>query len=183
MAKKNISIQTDQLLSTIQKWLDSGWKKIFQFYIKNLQPLITDITIKQKKKSIKKNLSTQSFNNPHFFMWLGIAAIIAGILIFINPQRFIGWQVILVPLIAIVVPVIVDFFKTSSQEAKETLESYTGRNLIGKSFKLKAPLVNGQAELTIQSNKWILKGDNYPAGTRVRIIAVSKQTLFITEVA
>ncbi len=186
MAKTTIATQIDDVLGTVQKWLGKGRKKSFQFYVQALQPFMGDVVSNVKdiltNSSPEKHSLVQNFSKTRFLIWLGIASAIMGILILISPKLFISWQMILIPLIAIVGPWLMDFFRESSQEAKETIESYDGRELIGKAFVLKNDIVGGVLEMTIQGETWEIKGEDLSRGSRVRVVAVSEKTLFITSV-
>lgn len=187
MEKKQLTTQIDAMLSVVRESLNSARKEAFKFYIKTVKPKFfewfrnlkhsaehSDLESKLKKNSIVQNLSIS-----RFILWLGIAASITGVLILFSPSLFVGWQLVLVLLIAILGPWILDFFRESSEEAKDTLEDYVGRQFIGKVHKLKTPMVNGESDIEVSGELWVLKGDNYPKGTRVKIIAVSEKNLYV----
>lgn len=192
MKKKDITTQIDAMLSVAKSSLNLARKEVFKFYIKTLEPKTNELMTRVKhafehtdvEKGLKQKQNTVTQNLPlsRFILWIGIGASITGVLILISPDRFVGWQLFLVPLIAILGPWLLDFFRESSKEAKDTLEGYEGRQLIGNILRLSHPIVNGESTVLLNNVEWILKGDDCPKGGQVRVIAVSKKILYVTRV-
>lgn len=182
MAKNSITTQFDGILAISRGALDRLRKRIFQLYVQGLQPLVANLKHAFEHSSPKAKHVTHNFTKQRFLLWLGIAAGVTGLLVLINPAVFIRWQLFSIPLIAIFGPWLVDFFRESSKEAKDTLESYDGREFIGKLFTLKTAIVNGESEMTISDKSWLIKGEDCSEGSRVRVVAVNNDTIFTHKV-
>ena len=190
MKKNELTTQIDAVLLVIKKSLNRARKEVFKFYIKTVEPKMDELFVNIKDTAEHANLETKLKQSPitqhlslsRFILWLGIAASITGLLILISPDRFIGWQLFLVPLIAVIGPWLLDFFRESSKEAKDILEGYEGRYLVGKILRLKSPITNGESTVLLNKVTWTLKGDDCPSGSQVRIVAVGKKVLYVTRV-
>ena len=183
MAKNSITTQIDAIFAMSREALGRLRKKTFQLYVQGLQPLFANLKHGFKHSPPKTKHVTHNFTKQRFLLWLGIATGVTGLLVLINPAVFVSWQLFIIPLIAVIGPWVVDFFRESSKEAKDTLESYDGREFIGKFFILKTAIVNGESELVISDKSWRVKGEDCPEGTRVRVIAVNDDTIFTHEVS
>lgn len=190
MEKKELTTQFDEILSIIKSWLERARKETFKFYIKIIKPKTYELlgnvkdTIKHSDldKKLKKKSFTKSLSSSRLILWLGIAAIVTGLLILLSPDMFIAWQLFIVLFITFIGPRLWDFFQESSEEAKDTLGAYEGRQFIGKVHRLKKPIVNGKLEITVKEKTWILRGDDASKGTRVKIVAVSKENIYVVGV-
>jgi membrane protein implicated in regulation of membrane protease activity len=117
--------------------------------------------------------------SPQTLLWLGISAGITGLLILISPETFSQWQLLLIPIIAFIGSNLVALFQDTFQEAQKDYETYHGERLLGKTFVLKKPITNGETTILIEHKKWTLKGNDCPAGIRVKIVAVGEETLHV----
>jgi membrane protein implicated in regulation of membrane protease activity len=115
-----------------------------------------------------------------FFMWLAIAAVLTGILdiVFALP-----WQAELL-LFAILSAVAVfggrRFYKGPGMEPADN--PYLNRRqmgYVGRTFTLKEPVVDGRGRLTIEDTLWEVEGPDMPAGTRIKVTAVSGMSLIV----
>jgi membrane protein implicated in regulation of membrane protease activity len=115
-----------------------------------------------------------------FFMWLAIAAALTGIadLVFGLP-----WQAELLLFAALSVVAVFSgrrFYKGPGMEPADN--PYLNRRqmgYVGRTFTLREPVVDGRGRLTIEDTVWEIEGTDLPAGTRVKIIAVSGMSLIV----
>lgn len=115
-----------------------------------------------------------------FFMWLAIAAALTGIadLVFGLP-----WQAELLLFAALSVVAVFSgrrFYKGPGMEPADN--PYLNRRqmgYVGRTFTLREPVVDGRGRLTIEDTVWEIEGPDLPAGTRVKISAVSGMSLIV----
>ena len=168
----NLTVQFRETLEGLRK-------KAFQLYVQGFQPFLENIKHIFQHNSPKAGSIFQYLTMPRFLLWLGIATGVTGLLVILKPDTFINWQILLILLIAILGPWFLDFFRESSEEAKDDLESYDGREFIGKTLTLKVAIVNNEAQITIGDRTWLVIGNDCPAGTCVKVIAISEETMYV----
>lgn len=150
-------------------------KGLLNFQKSYLIPLTDKLAdIRAEPKPLWKRLFS-----PQTMLWLGISAGITGLLILISPETFSQWQLLLIPIIAFIGSNVFALFSETFQEAQKDYETYRGQRLLGKSFVLKKPIVNGEASILIENKKWLLQGNDCPEGIRVKIVAVGEGTLHV----
>ncbi|MGL4729500.1 MAG: NfeD family protein [Bosea sp. (in: a-proteobacteria)] len=115
-----------------------------------------------------------------FLVWLGIAAFITGVLV----QAFgIGWQAsALVFAVLAVASVLIG--RRISRSGRDTPEPSAHLNtraqtLIGQSFRLDRPLLNGEGQIKIGDSVWRITGPDMVAGASVRVLRIDGATLIV----
>ena len=109
-----------------------------------------------------------------YLLWLGIAAILTGLLSFLLSQTGIwGWQAqVLVFLALSVVCVLIGrrVFPTSgSEDTDEPLLNQRERQLVGRTATLEEPIREGHGRIRLGDTLWRVTGPDLPAGTQVRV--------------
>ncbi|MCK5896741.1 MAG: NfeD family protein [Cocleimonas sp.] len=112
-------------------------------------------------------------------MWFGIAAGITGLLLLLDSSFYWYWQLLLMLFIIFVGPLIFQLIRTVYLGADTVLAVYPGKQLIGQKITLKKEIVNGVSEAVLQGDSWEIQGDDLAAGTRVKVVAVKKNTLYV----
>lgn len=107
--------------------------------------------------------------------WLGIGAGITGLLMLVNPEGLWRWQLILVLGSVLLAPLLIDFWHSFQTVFTE----YPGKQLIGQVITLEQGIVAGAGNIRLDNLEWQLAGDDCPAGTQAKIIAVNDRTLYI----
>ena len=110
--------------------------------------------------------------------WLGIGMGFTGLLLLLNPDGLWRWQFPIIALIVLAAPYFADIIST----LKKPFTEYPGKQLIGQVVTLDEAIVDGKSEIRLDNQTWYLSGNDTPAGTQVRIIALSDRTLYITPV-
>jgi membrane protein implicated in regulation of membrane protease activity len=111
-----------------------------------------------------------------YLLWLGIAAIITGLLSFAFWETaFWGWQVqILAFLDLTIVSVLIGrrvFPTTGTADTDQPLLNQRERQLVGRTATLEEPIVEGRGRIRLGDTLWRISGPDLPAGARVRVIA------------
>lgn len=109
-----------------------------------------------------------------FFLWMGVAALLVGLLLTLIPE--LGWtyQVMLFALLSVgsIIAWRLRLRRHPTQTA-DPLLNRRGHQYVGRVFTLDAPAVNGHGKIRVDDSTWkVLVDQDYPAGTRLRIIGV-----------
>ena len=119
-----------------------------------------------------------------FFLWVGIAALILGALVFVFPFTTVSVQLILFGCIAVVSTVIGRKLLRKALIGGATtlpLLNRRGQQFIGETIVLDVPILNGHAHVTVADSKWRVKGPDLPVGTIVVIVGVEGNILIVAE--
>lgn len=120
----------------------------------------------------------EAFLPGAFFLWMGISALVVGIVLWLAPGIGIASQVALFAVIAI--GSVLAWRRLRPQKNAQVAASglnersslYTGR-----SFTLESPIINGIGQVRVDDGQWRVAGPDLPAGSCVRVIAVEGATL------
>lgn len=108
-----------------------------------------------------------------FFLWLGIAAGVVAVLLFVAPET--SWQVQFVVFsFASIVSLYVwqQRLKKQPTATDEPTLNRRGEQYIGRKFTLDVPVVNGVGKIRVDDSTWKIEGEDCEAGTRVEITGV-----------
>lgn len=114
-----------------------------------------------------------------FSMWFGIAAIITGLLLLLDTELDWYWQLFLIVSIVFIAPIVARLLMSLFGSADSVLTVYPGKHHVGKKVTLEKEIKEGEGEITLQGETWLVRGDNLPAGTRVKVVAVKKNILYV----
>lgn len=109
-----------------------------------------------------------------FFLWLGIAAGITGLVLLAVPE--LSWQIQLVIFAVLSVATVAGwrlYQRRHPTETEDTTLNRRGEQLVGRVFALEQAVVNGRGTLRVGDSVWRAEGPDLPAGTRVRVTGVS----------
>ncbi len=104
-----------------------------------------------------------------FLVWLGVAGIVTGIVVFIEPIAW-PWQWLLFAVLALVA--ILLWTRFSRTRSKQTDSPYLNRRadrFIGREAVLEQPIAGGFGRLTLDDTVWRIAGQDLPSGSRIRI--------------
>ena len=116
-----------------------------------------------------------------FFLWFGISALIVGtIALFVT----IGWQaqVIIFVTIAVIALVISRMVLRRETESEETeFLNQRAERLIGRTYTLTEPIVEGAGRLKIDDTFWRITGPDLAAGTKVAVVSADGALLKVAD--
>lgn len=113
-----------------------------------------------------------------FLLWLGLAAGVVCILVWVLPGLTVLAQVILFVIFSFVsIAVYVKFFREKESPSDQPLLNRRGEQLVDKVYNLETAIVNGQGRVKIGDAFWAVQGPDLPVNAAVRIIAVDSMTL------
>ena len=117
-----------------------------------------------------------------FLVWIGLAALITGILsLLLWETAFWVWEVqsVVFALLSVALVFIGRRFFVSSSASDEPLLNKRGESLVGRTAVLEQPIAEGRGRVRLDDTTWAVEGPDLPAGTRVRIIASSGRQLTV----
>lgn len=122
-------------------------------------------------------ITLEIFSPAEFFIWLGLAAGIMGLLAWqvdLNWQ----WQVFLFAVISVVSLMLgrAWFNKNPIQTDQPNLNR-RGQNLIGKTFEVEQAIVNGAGRVRVGETTWKVQGEDCSVGSRVRVVGINSAVL------
>ena len=117
-----------------------------------------------------------------FFMWLGISAILVGLISFVIDW---AWQEQAIAFAILAVAAVAlwwRFGRRHRQVLDETDQPFLNRRaegFVGRVFTLEKPIVDGSGTVRIGDTIWRVTGPDCAAGSRVKIARAEGATLFV----
>jgi hypothetical protein len=106
-----------------------------------------------------------------FFLWMGIAAGLVGIILLIAPDLTWQTQFIIFAIVSVVSIAVWRVYLNKHPIAtdKPTLNR-RGEQYVGRVFTLAEPIVNGVGKLKVDDTMWKIEGDDCDSGTKIKIV-------------
>ena len=114
-----------------------------------------------------------------FMLWLGLAAIIVGLVSF---GVTLAWQtqIILFALLAVAaVPLWRRFARHPSRDEGNAFLNRRSEALVGQEFTLDRPIAEGAGAVRVGDTVWRVQGPDLPAGSRVRVVRADGASLHV----
>ncbi len=118
-------------------------------------------------------LVLEAFVPGTFFMWMGIAAVVVGFLLWLVPSM--GWEYQIIAFAVISVASISSYrqyFRKHPVETDQPALNRRGEQYIGRTFTLGEPIVNGQGKIHVDDTTWKILGEDCEPGSRVKVVGV-----------
>jgi len=162
-------------ISTLsEKWVEQK-RTIRNSYFEHVNPRLGRLREKTTDFSFFKRLVSPD----NFFMWFGIAAGITGLLLLLDAGLYWYWQLLLILAIVFFAPMLARFVKSLFGSVDSVLTVYPGKHHIGKKITLKKIIKDGVGEVVLHGETWAVHGENLSAETRVKVVAVKKNILYV----
>jgi len=111
---------------------------------------------------------------PGFFLlWIGIAAGVTGVVVFLMPD--LSWEVqilIFAPLAVVAVVAARYYLLRNPIETADATLNRRGSQYVGRVFDLQDPIVNGIGKVKVADGVWRAEGPDLPIGAKVKVTAV-----------
>lgn len=113
------------------------------------------------------------FSPAAFFLWLGIAAGVVGLILMVIPLSW-EFQFLIFAIFSVASIVLsrryldLYFFKTDQPKLNRRGEQYVGRT-----FTLEEPIVNGFGKIKVDDTTWKIEGSDCEAGNKVAVTGVN----------
>ncbi|MEW5839062.1 MAG: NfeD family protein [Pseudomonadota bacterium] len=113
-----------------------------------------------------------------YFLWMGLAALVVGILSWLLPGMSFDAQTILFAVLSVTSIFLGKrFLKRHPIETDRPTLNVRGAQSIGRIATLREPIVNGVGRVHLDDTLWRALGADLPVGTRVRVVAVEGTSL------
>ena len=115
-----------------------------------------------------------------FFLWLGIAAIVTGLVKLIIPGMGLEGQAIVFAVCAVVSTVIWLFlWRRRPIDSDKPDLNERGTRMIGRQITLEEPMVNGEGVAKVGDTMWKIRGPDFVRGARVKVVDVDGTVLIV----
>ncbi|MCB1496532.1 MAG: NfeD family protein [Bauldia sp.] len=103
------------------------------------------------------------------FVWFGIAAILTGVVALFGD---LSWQIdlLIFAVLSLVLVIVGRRYFARRSESDEPHLNMRLDSMVGRSYVLPEPIVDGVGRIRINDANWRVKGPDLPSGTRVKVI-------------
>ncbi len=117
--------------------------------------------------------------SPTFFtLWIAIAATITGFVLYMMPQIEWQYQVLLFAILSVVSIVAWRAYHIKKPvTSDQPLLNRRGEQYIGRIVTMDRPVIDGYGKVQIDDLIWKIKGEDCPAGTKVKIVGIDNIVL------
>ncbi|MGE0565742.1 MAG: NfeD family protein [Pseudolabrys sp.] len=114
-----------------------------------------------------------------FLLWLGIAAVIVGVISLVIDW---SWQLQFVAFAVLsvaAIPLWRHFGRPVEDHSDHTFLNRRTDALVGRVFTLETPLIDGSGTVRIDDTVWRVRGPDAPGGSRVKVVSADGATLTV----
>jgi inner membrane protein len=114
-----------------------------------------------------------------FMMWLGLSALAVGV---ISLAGVLSWQAQLIAFavfVTISIPLWRRFARRVEQPEDQPFLNRRADALVGRTFTLEKPIVDGAGTVRIGDSVWRVTGPDTPAGQRIKVTRADAATLVV----
>jgi membrane protein implicated in regulation of membrane protease activity len=104
-----------------------------------------------------------------FMLWLGMAAIGTGLVLFVYPLSWEGSAILFAILALAAVALVRWLHRRDGSGAGEGVGRNRAQMMIGRIFVLDGPIAEGRGRVKVDDTVWRVEGPDLPAGTHVRV--------------
>ncbi len=111
------------------------------------------------------------------FVWFGVAALLTGVVALFS---HFGWQVELTVFVVLALVLAIAgrrLFARTSEPGEQPFLNDRGHRLVGGSYVLSAPIVDGHGRVRIDDTNWRITGPDLASGTKVKIVGADGAVL------
>jgi len=115
-----------------------------------------------------------------FFLWMGIAAVVVGLVAWLIPAM--GWefQLMLFAILSLVSIVAWRVYqRRHPDESDQPALNRRGEQYIGRVFVLETPIENGFGKVRVGDTLWRVRGSDAAAGRRVKVVGTEGVLLLV----
>ncbi len=117
-----------------------------------------------------------------FFLWIGIAAAVNALVVWLFPQ--LSWMAQLVSFSVLAILSLYLWHKLYKNPKKhvQPIIDHRGAQYIGRTFTLKEPIVDGIGKIKVDDTVWRVMGDDCETGSKIEITGISGVNLTVAKV-
>jgi len=113
-----------------------------------------------------------------FFLWMGVAALLVGLMLWLFPQVGWEWQLLVFALLSVASIVVWRLWSVRHPpHTDQPALNRRGMQYVGRVFSLQAPIVNGVGKLRVDDTMWKIEGEDCETGTRVAVTGIDGTVL------
>ena len=117
-----------------------------------------------------------------FFLWMSVASLITGIIVWIAPSLSNDVQIVIFSVLAIMAIIAWWLWgKRLKIQSDQPLLNQRGSQYIGRTFNLYEPIENGQGKIKVDDSIWKVHGEDCNINTKVKVVAC-RGTVFDVEI-
>lgn len=125
-------------------------------------------------------LAAEMLGGNGYLLWSGVAGVITGLLTWVLPVSW-EWQAVIFCILTLLAVWLWSKWlarQVKEQKPADSQLNQRGQQLVGQRFTLDAALVNGRGQVRVGDSAWpVTADDDFPAGSKVEVIAVEGITL------
>ncbi len=113
----------------------------------------------------------------NFLLWFGLAAIVTGGIAFLAD---ITWQIEGLIFVVLAIVLLIGgrrYFAQRGSQSERPFLNQRAFGLIGRSYVLSEPIVNGQGRIRIDDTNWRVTGPDLPSGARIKVVSADGAVL------
>lgn len=115
-----------------------------------------------------------------YFMWMGIAAVLVGLLLLVMPFMPVEMQLVLFAILSIVTTYLWKVYREKHPPTSDQpLLNQRGKQYVGRVFALEEAIINGVGKVEVDDSTWRVQGPDLPVGDRVRVVATEGVVLVV----
>lgn len=119
-----------------------------------------------------------------FFMWMGIAAALVGLMLLVMPGMPLELQLVLFVVLSLITIIIWRRYRENNPITTDhPLLNQRGQQYVGRVFTLQEPIVNGAGKVNVDDSTWRVRGADLSAGEKVKIVDVDGVVLIVEAAA
>ena len=114
-----------------------------------------------------------------FLFWLGLAALLVGLLSFVFQP---SWQAQLVMFAVFAAAAVPIWLRLARNKTDTNASPYLNKRadaLLGREFTLEKPIIDGSGTVRLGDTVWRVAGPDTPAGTKVKVVQVDGANLTV----
>ena len=124
-------------------------------------------------------MGIETFAPGVFMFWLGLAALIVGLLSFVVAWSWQAQALVFAVLAIAMVPLWRNVSRRNTRPTDKPFLNKRAQGLVGRVFTLDKPIVDGIGTVKIDDTVWRVSGPDTPAGSRVKIVSADGASLQI----
>lgn len=118
-------------------------------------------------------LVLEAFAPGTFFMWMGISAVVVGLLVMLAPGTGWEYQVLLFAILSVASIVVWrQYFRRHPVVTDQPTLNRRGAQYVGRTFTLDEPIVNSNGKIRVDDTTWKIHGADCASGSRVQVTGV-----------
>ncbi|MDH5359042.1 MAG: NfeD family protein [Gammaproteobacteria bacterium] len=125
-------------------------------------------------------LVLEIFVSGTFFMWMGISAVLVGLLAYLFSDMGWTYQMMVFSIVSVASIVIWrQYQEKHPQQSDQPTLNRRGSQYIGRTFTLQEPIVNGNGKIKVDDTTWKVLGPDCDSGQSVRVTGVDGTMLVV----